>query len=496
MERPLISDIWLTPPIAVARLGSSDNICGNFEWGPTDDSPGGSGKTTLRALDSLELDGNGNPSVVPANGEVVFKDQDAGGIWHFRPVCPYFELHGNWTVNGTDGTGPITKALLDELQIPLSDISWKIRLANLKAYQFTLSDGDRLEGEATVTGDVTTRVPLTLKAEHGAANQRLLPVGAEIPVGAVQVASPNAEAPEIRLRFYPPPGLVYGPTDLLQRIDEEPNPGEWLNFDLPGRLILNAGARWPNYVFGEPVGPPIIPNDGRKTPGGIHAFFRSNNVSLGLVDDVTDGIIECSVAGFTATARIAVGPPDFAPDRRHLTSIQEGLADRTDRTGMRQVDLSELDDLVRDLFERALETSDLMNKDTELDRLHRVDQPDEDRLPRATGDRDQLPINTIWPTRDQTAPAAHRADALPVSFVGRRKHRRFAALEYLRDRLREEPQLIDNWIRTPLDGFQRFDRRMPPLMRGSHGGPMNITRRQYEMLQRWVEGLRQSGEIG
>ena len=75
-------------------------------------------------------------------------------------------------------------------------------------------------------------------------------------------------------------------------------------------------------------------------------------------------------------------------------------------------DMEELDDLVRDLFERALETSDAMNKDAELDRLHSVTQSNETRLRRATGDRDQPAIATIWPTRDEYAPADHRADAL------------------------------------------------------------------------------------
>lgn len=369
-------------------------------------------------------------------------------------------------------------------------------MANLKAFQFTLSEGDRLECEQTITGNVTAKVPLALTAESGTPAQRLLPGGASIPVGAVQVARPSTDIPEIRLRFYPPKGLVYGPSNLRERIAADTDPGEWRDFDLPGRLILNPDAHWPNYRLGEPVGPPFIPQDGRKTPGGIHALFPSNSVSLGLVDDVTDGIVECSVAGLTASARVAVGPPDFAPDRRHIVSIQDGLADRTDRAGMRAADLEELDDLVRDLFERALETSDAMNKDTELDRRHSVNEPVGQRMPRATGDRDELAINTIWPTHDEYAPAAHRADALPVSFLGRRKHRRYTALEYLRDRLRDDPQLIDTWIRRPLDEFQAFDRRMPPLMRGSHGGPMNITRRQYEMLQRWVESLRQRGLIG
>ncbi|WP_373413911.1 hypothetical protein [Ensifer aridi] len=169
--------------------------------------------------------------------------------------------------------------------------------------------------------------------------------------------------------------------------------------------------------------------------------------------------------------------------------------DRSDRAAIRAgISLEELDELVRDLFERALETSDAMNKDSELDRLQ-GDRDTEDQLVRAGADRDQPAIATIWPTKDEIAPTAHRVDALPVSFAGRRKHRRYVAIEYLRDRLREDPELLEKWIRKPRDSFQDFDRRMPPLMRGSHGGPMNVTQRQYEVLTAWVAGLRSEGLI-
>ena len=413
--------------------------------------------------------------------------------------APYFELHGTWTLDGQTTTGPVTTAVLEALGVQPSQVTWRIRLANLKAYQFTLNDGDRIECEETIAGDTTTKIALFATSPRGDRQFQLIPGGERIPVGAVQLANPNQAFPELRLRFYPPAGLVYGPSNLLERILNDPQPGEWQAFDLPGRLFLNADAAWPKFELGQPVGPPFIPNDPRKTPQGIHAFFGrldGDNVSLGLVDDVTDGIIECTVADRTAFARIAVGPPDFAPDRRHIVSLQDGLADRVDRAAIRALDdMEELDDLVRDLFERALETSDAMNKDAELDRLHSVTQSNETRLRRATGDRDQPAIATIWPTRDEYAPADHRADALPVSFAGRRKHRRYVALEYLTDRLREDSQLLDKWIRRRRDGYQQFDRRMPPLMRGSHGGPMNLTQRQNDMLQRWVEGLRQRGMI-
>ncbi len=493
----MITELWLSPPLAMARLGSSPNPCENFEWGPTDVSPGGTGKTTLRPLDSLSLDDEGRVIITPKSGELIFKDQAADGTWQFRPVCPYYELFGSWEIGGEAHSGAITKDVLQALGLSASDITWRVRLANLKAYQFTLNVGDRIESELVLEGTNTARQPMVAKSPHGPDAQKLIPDDEDILVGEVQLSLPTDAFPEFRLRFYPPKGLVYGPTDLQARIAAQPDPGEWVGFDLEDRFIVNSAAAWPNYRIGQPVGPPFLNNDGRKTPGGIHAQF-DDGVSLGLVDDITDGIVECSIGDHTAFARIAVGPPDFAPDRRHIISLQEGLADRVDRERIRQNnDLDELEELVRDIFERALETSDLMNKDTELDRRHgRPPQPGQIPLPRATGDRDQVAIGTTWPTRTQRASTAHRADALPVSFAGSRKHKRYTALEYLRDRLREDPQLLDKWIRKPRDEYQGFDRRMPPLMRGSHGGPMNLTQRQYELLTKWVEGLRQQGLIG
>lgn len=492
----MIEELWILPPLASARLGSSSIPCENFCWGPSDTSPGGSGKTTLVPLESLELTTDGEVTVIPASREIVFKDKAADGTWHFRPVCPFFEVHGCWLVDGKVEEGPITEAVLASAGLTLADVHWTVELANLKAYQFTLDDADRVECIVELSGDDTKRTPLLAASLKGEVSKRLIPDGVTIPVGEIQLSKPTPDFPELRLRFYPPAGLVYGPTDLIERIAKDPQPGEWQSFDLSGRLVLNPRATWPSYVFQTPVGSPAIPRDNRKVPSGIHALFESNRQTLGLLDDVTDGIITCSIGGVRANARVAVGPPDFAPDRRHPVSFQDGLVDRIDRAAIRAgISLEELDDLVRDLFERALETSDAMNKDTELDRRMGSRRPEE-RLPRAGADRDQPAIATTWPTRDEIAPTAHRVDALPVSFAGRRKHRRYVAVEYLRDRLREDPELLQKWIRKPRDEFQDYDRRMPPFMRGSHGGPMNVTQRQYEMLTAWVAGLRSEGLIG
>jgi hypothetical protein len=75
---------------------------------------------------------------------------------------------------------------------------------------------------------------------------------------------------------------------------------------------------------------------------------------------------------------------------------------------------------------------------------------------------------------------------MPVSQLGQRKHRRYNAIEYLRDRLKEEPDLIEKWLRLPRDNEPLFDRRMPALMRGSDGQPMHLTRRQYQLIRLWA----------
>ena len=98
---------------------------------------------------------------------------------------------------------------------------------------------------------------------------------------------------------------------------------------------------------------------------------------LGLVDDVSDGLVRCALpGGLEAAARIVVAPPDYAPDRRHVVSLADNLTDREDRAVARenQPATEELAALMRDLLERAFETSDLMNKDAQNDRSARTNR--------------------------------------------------------------------------------------------------------------------------
>lgn len=225
-------------------------------------------------------------------------------------------------------------------------------------------------------------------------------------------------------------------------------------------------------------------------PGGLFAGAAENidgGVSFGLVDDVCDGLVTVEVGGLTARARVVVTPPDFAPDRRPFTSLADGLKDRVSRAEVRgptyvskNPKLTALE--VRDLFERVLEAMDAVNVDAQNER--------------AVRENESLGLPPEEPDRMFPVPEALDGVRLPLTERGRRKHRRFVALEVLEDMLREQPDLIERFIRNPYAEPDYFDRRMPVAVRGSDGLPMHLTRRQYDLLVAWANSLRATVEEG
>lgn len=514
MGDTLIREIYILPPMAFARVGSSNASCAAFSWAEPEISPDGPTGLRLAPEVTYEVSADGELTESIPN-QIDFKDSDN----RFCPVSPFFEIWGVWGDPGGEFEGPLTIKVLTELGLSLGDVKWTISLGNLKAYHFTLNEGDRIAGEATSNGDQHQRISINGVSPAGTGIEPLIAAGKKLPMGEFQVVKPRNDDDPLRMRFTPPHGLVYGPPNLKQRIDDNsdvlnPSNGEllnadWVGFDLPEtNKIVNASAVWATLDLRNEGPPPVGAGDPRNSPGGLSARLYERRgseeeddiapISMGLVDDVSDGLVTCEVAGQKSCARLVVGPPDMAPANRPAISLQDGLSDRELRQESRDQPLSpeELEEIVADIFERALETSELMNKDAQNDRARSTNfdprNPNTD-LPSPGRDYEPDPRNTLWRTTNPnttTSPApavGFSGDAMPVSDKGRRKHRRYAALEYLRDRLREEPDLIEKWIRSPREDSVFYDRRMPALMRGSDGLPIHLTRRQYEMLQRWAK---------
>src|SRR4029453_18989688 len=123
---------------------------------------------------------------------IEFKEPGVG----FRPICPFFELHGEWT-GGPPGGGPITTSVLAECGRTLANVVWTVTVANLKAHHYTLDDGYRISAKVEARADHHTRE--VLKGMSPDSAQPLVPKGSHIPLGGVQVPRPNDKFPECRL---------------------------------------------------------------------------------------------------------------------------------------------------------------------------------------------------------------------------------------------------------------------------------------------------------
>lgn len=457
-SRPVLRSMWLLPPLAYARSGNSTTPLDAFGWGPNDDTPHGTGKTTLRARSTLRFADDGS---LHAETPTTLRFKDESGL---RPVCPFFELHGEW--EGPHGVvqGIVTPEIVDPARL-----RWRVEVANLKAYNFTLDPQTRIEARAELRGDDLRPITLEGRSPPGSAVP-LVPPDRFIPLGTVRLARSSGEVPGFRLRFVPGPGSFFAPSNVGP---------PWDTLLPAASRFLNPAASWCAWKPG---------SDKRTVPEGKYARAGDTEVSLGLVDDICDGIVSCTVEGIDlppACARVVVGPPDYAPDRRHPVSAADGLKDRVDRTQVS--DPHYLDDMelagaeIRDLLERVLECVGMMN----LDAFNEMFEDRNRNIAFVRG----LP----YKPSDHYAfipPERTTANPFPLTEAGREHHRRYVALEVFADFVRKRPRLIEEWIREPVTPNAFFNRKMPALMIGPSGDPLHLTRRQYDLLVAWAAKLR------
>jgi hypothetical protein len=524
----MLRKIWLQQPIAFARVGSSSTPLAAFDWTGPDLRPRGTGRTSIAAARTYDVDPqDGALRPRPPLANVVFKDEE--GI---RPVCPFFELHGDWDGRGEGESTALTLPLIERFGLALAAIRWEVRHANHKAYCLTGAEGDRVEAEINLGGDDSAKRDL-LGWSRG--DNPLVPAAHPISMGAVQAVRPTADAPGIRFRFYAPRGLAYGPTDLnawLEKpslIDRLLN-RDWADFRLPAeRCHLNPAAAWPGYkllTYAELWRslPRIVPQwrsllallnsvqrsellrfllgplaNAGKLPPGTFAFRYGGGAalsSLGLIDDLGDGIITCRLGGQVARARIVVCPPQFSPDRRPPVSIADDLTDRVKREEVRSPDWADpanwamAESEIDDLFDRAFETAALANLDACADELRQENISD--AVYRHDPHVPAQPGKLIWHGLGKKTVLE-----LPLTEQGHWRHRRNAADEFIEQLMRDSPDLLRQWVRDPDDPLALYyDRRMPALMRGRDRRPLHLTRRQLGALRQWAERLRATHRWG
>lgn len=342
-----ILELRILPPVAIGRLGGGDQPLDAFELHTDPENP--LDYRRIVPCPTLEVDpvsGQIARAFVPAS--IRFKDADQ----KIRPVAPFLEVYAR-TSEAPEDLQPLTTTLLAREGLSLAQLHWDIELSNIKLFRRTGEVDDQIH--ASVLG-LTTHARQPVLGECA----NFLP-GRKLPLGHVQFIAPTADFPEIRLRYTPAAGLVYGSRTQRYEVDQNGTP------QLTDDPIIHSDAQvlydptkpWLGYW--EDTGPELT------APASIYAGYlnsANNQVSWGYLDDECDGTakVVLTLADGTelaARAVIGAGPPAFAPDTLPIRVVSDEIEQLLEGTEVQEDEVS-LDDATA-LVLRALESVRLMN---------------------------------------------------------------------------------------------------------------------------------------
>ncbi len=452
-----ITEIRLLPSLALARMGSSTQPMQSY----TLDVVEGQSYRQIHPAETLivnEQDSTIAGVVTPA--DVRFKDS----VGRVKPVCPFLEVWG--VFDDTGELRPLTNRELGILGLDASSLKWTVRVANLKAYRRTGQAGDRIEA-AVVDFSDHSRHELLGRADN-------LRMSRSMTLGSVRYIRPTGEFPEIRLRFTPATGKVFG-----HRVDA--------NINADRNVYDPTNGTWDSYNDGAPDPTSPAPRARLSTaPGGIYATTNPpQRRNLGYLDDSCDGIVSVTLTAngrtLTAHARIASGPPDFAPDSLPVRTVADDLEQVLHGPDVTDVTADEVIEIVR----RALETV------------------------RAIGLPEQ---NQSFPFWERAAQGAF-GTALDYSTTVGVHQQLLTSLASLKAPANSPERVAAHQALTRIAGAVRaWDeaanygnpgttqspgmRQMPALMRGADGDLLALTRRQRAKLLFAVERFRPSAPSG
>jgi hypothetical protein len=324
---PNIVEIRILPPLAIGRLGSSATPLENY----TLEIANPIGYRSLVPASTLVVDpatGAIMSSAAPAS--VSFRDAQG----NIKPVCPFLEV---WMLlDGAKTLAPLTLQDLRDSGADDTAVSWSVEVGNIKAFRRTGDPNDKITASATAFNDHGIK-PLKGKCAN-------FKPGKSLSFGSVRYLEPTASFPQIRLRFTPASGKVYGPTAGDPNIADD--------------VYDATRGSWTKFNESDPNPPATRPPS--TEPGGIFANVRG--VSRGYLDDECDGLVQVQVTlpgkTLTAVARITCGPPNFAPDGLPIRSVVDELEQiELGPSVSGPVPMAEVGSIVR----RALETVRLMN---------------------------------------------------------------------------------------------------------------------------------------
>lgn len=444
-----ILELRLLPTLAIGRLGAARSPMDNYEAVVDPAHP--LEHRQLVPAETFEVDtrtGEIIRAFVPT--KVRFTDKKL-----VRPVAPFLEV---WARTSASTLVPLTTAVLRSNQLTPADVTWRVHVANLKLTRRTGEDNDRIEAQ---TGDIT---------DHGRRELQGRCInfwkGKYLPLGWIQYIKPTRAFPEIRLRFTPGNGLVYG--------SSRRRPGSGLRRD-PNLAGVLYNGRHANSWLGhaDRSGDPLT-----TVPSPIYAHTPSDRQnSRGYIDDECDGIVEVSlkVGGSTlsAQARIGAGPPHYAPDSFPVRTVADELEQALYGPVISRAEADP--DKVEEIVRRAFETVRLMNTEVMNGNLEVKGQAN---LSSNMVAQDNLDTNRA--SDPIMAPALVDNLALLNLHQNVLTALRSGTAPWITDVLRNYDEVGD------LTDVGR--RKMPALMRGADGRHLALTRRQIDLIRKVGQG--------
>lgn len=448
----IISELRILPAFAVARFGSSPTPLEAFDLSDAVEDPLGYREITPQITFEVDEDG-GHISRAYRPDRIRFRDGDL-----VRPLAPFLEVFAQTSDNELQ---PLSFELLQSTGLEPNAVSWSVEVANLKIFRQTGDPNDRIFAKIDSFND---HVVHDLR---GTCNNFL--VGKYIPFGKVRYIRPTEEFPELRIRFTPAQGKVYGSStkrfDLEQgkeiddpvfdghgdRVVYDTTKGKWLGFqsDVNSATLTNPSDIYQGYWL-----------DQNKLP-----------ISWGYIDDVCDGrvFVELTLNNgrrLRASACIGSCMPDFAPDSNPIRTVADEIEQLIcgPEIDDREVLIEEAAEIVR----RALETVRLMNTvamngntvEGRVNIAHTLVTQDTNNYGR------------------QYAPIM--ASSLVDNLAVRTLHERvYAAL------LAGCAPWFSKVLRQPEEIGDLSDqgrRKMPPMLRGADGRALALTRRQISKI--------------
>lgn len=450
-----IHELRILPPLAIARFGSSATPLEAYDLEIPEQDP--MGFRIIRPKETLEVDQETGEIARCYTPKPPIQFRDSEGEKKVRPVAPFVEVYAR---TGENCLEPFTTSILESEGLSSKDVLWTVEVANLKAFRQTRNPNDKVQ---TTTG---TFCDHQIHKLQGVAANFL--EGRSIYFGQVRYIKPNKAFPEIRLRFTPSEGKVYGSTYYIK----DPTTGKSIpdpvfNND-NSRVVYDTkkkGAEWLGFQTDQLD--PFLTNPNDIYEGAEDTSGTKMGPSKGYFDDVCDGRVRVELRlkdGSTLRAHswISACMPAFAPDSQPVRTVADELEQLIfgPEPELETVFIEDAAEIVR----RALETIRLMNT----------------AIMNANTIYGRPNIAHTLVTQDTNDYGRNFAPVMAASMVDNLAVRQLHERIYAALRSGSAPW-FGRVLRRPEEVGDLTDigrRKMPPMLRGADGRALALTRRQ------------------